>query len=84
MLEEIKKTKKVKDPVTENNKVIANHEAAAKHHEAAARYHLEAAKNCKNGDKDTACGCSIKAKGEGKLAKKLQKKNLKKYVTITR
>lgn len=84
MLEEIKKTKKVKDPITENNKVIANHEAAAKHHEAAAKHHLEAAKNYKNGNKDTACGCSVKARGESKLAKKLQKKNLKRYAAITK
>lgn len=84
MLEVTKKVKKVVDEAAEAKKVINNHEEAAKHHEAAAHHHSEAAKHYKEGNKETACGCGMKAKGESKLAKKLQKKNLKKYATVAK
>jgi hypothetical protein len=81
MIDEIKKVKKVKDAAAKNRKVVANHTKAATHLEAAAVHLKEAAKQFEGGNKDTACGCSMKAKGQTSLAQKLQKKILKKYAT---
>jgi len=48
------------------------------HLEQAAKHHHEAAKLLSEGHEDKACGCSAKADGHSILAKKAQKKNLKK------
>lgn len=82
MLEAIKKVKKVKDPLVENQKIIDNHKKAAMHHEAAAQHHQEAAKHHLAGNNIMACGCNSKAKTQGDLAKKAQKKNTKKHAAI--
>lgn len=81
MIDEAQKGKKVKDAAAKNSKVIQNHKKAATHLEAAAAHLKDAAQQYENGNKDQACGCSMKAKGQTSLAKKLQKKNLKKYAT---
>lgn len=82
MIEEAPKGKKVKDEAAKNSKIIQNHKKAATHLEAAATHLKDAAQQYENGNKDQSCGCSMKAKGETSLAKKLQKKNLKKYATV--
>jgi hypothetical protein len=82
MLEAIKKVKKVKDPLVENQKIIDNHKKAAMHHEAAAHHHQEAAKHHLAGNSIMACGCNSKAKTQADLAKKSQKKNTKKHAAI--
>ena len=82
MSDEVKAEKKVKTAATQTQKIIENHKMAAIHHEAAAHHHNEAAKHHENGNNDMACGCSMKAKGQTELAKKFQKKNLKKYATV--
>lgn len=71
----IKSPKKEKDPKAESQKIIDNHEKAAK-------LHHEAAKFQKEGNSTMACGCNCKAKNESDLAKKIQKKNKKKQSQI--
>lgn len=82
MLDAIKKVKKVKDPLVENQKIIDNHKKAAMHHEAAAVHHHEAAKHHLAGNSIMACGCNSKAENQSELAHKTQKKNTKKHAAI--
>ena len=44
MLNELKTTEKVKDPVAEKQQLIDNHKKAALYHEMAAKHHEEAIK----------------------------------------
>ena len=76
----VKTEKTEKDPAAKVQKVVDNHKKAATHHQAAALNHNEAAKHFENGNKDMAHVSNMKAKGQTKMAKKLQKKNSKKYV----
>lgn len=82
MLDAIKKVKKVKDPLVENQKIIENHKKAAMHHEAAAKHHHEAAKHHLAGNSIMACGCNSKAKAQGDLAQESEKINKKKHAAI--
>ena len=67
-----------KTATTESQKGIDNHKKAAMHLEQAAKHHHEAAKLLLEGNDEKACGCVAKAQGHSILAKKAQKKNLKK------
>jgi hypothetical protein len=78
MTSEVKSVKKIKDPIVESQKIVDNHKKAAMHHEAAAMHHHEAAKHQLAGNSTMACGCNCKAKDQTKLARKAQKKNVKK------
>lgn len=82
MLNELKITEKVKDPVAEKQQLIDNHKKAALYHEMAAKHHEEAIKEQLAGNIDKAWSCGIKAKRESKLAVKALKENLKKYASI--
>lgn len=82
MINEEKKVKKVKDAKVESQKIVDNHKKAAMHHEAAAMHHHEAAKQHAAGNSTTSCGCNDKAKSQTDLAKKIEKKNMKKHAEV--